>query len=142
MVKFRTLKFMARTFIPRNVRCHQRRLFLENLLSPLKEVRDKANNHVSGFIQYNESSFRLACHEIAAEVSYYPFEKRSYINVGEFFLEQIYQNLYTELNVRIIRESPLWTLFLGYGDYEVHAYGLDNRRAPIKYTYTARINLF
>ena len=142
MVKFRTLKFVARTFIPRNVRCHQRRLFFEELFTSLKEVKDNADNHVSGYVQYDESSYKRACHEMAAEVSFYPFEKRFYVNVGDFFLEQRYQNLYTELNVRIIRKTPLWTLFLGYGDYEVYAYGLDNHRIPINYTYTARVNLF
>jgi hypothetical protein len=142
MEKFRTLKFMNRYFTTRNWRCHKRRVFFERLFEPLKEIRDKHGNHVSGYVQYDESSFRLACHEMAADISFYPFEERSYINVGEFFIVQRFQPLYTELKVKIVRTSPLYNLFFGFGEYEVHVYGLDEKRIPINFTYTRKVNIF
>ena len=142
MKKYRTLKFMNRYFTTRNWRCHKRRVFFEALFEPLKEIRDKYGDHVSGYVQYDESSFRRACHEMAADISFYPFEERSYINVGEFFIVQRVQPLYTELKVRIVRTSPFYNLFLGFGEYEVHVYGLNEKRIPIDFTYTSRVNIF
>lgn len=143
MKKYRTLKFVNRYFLSRNFRCHKRRVFFENLFSPLKEVKDKTGDHVSGFIQYDESSFRRACHEMAAKISFYPFEERSYINIGEFFIEQRVQPLYTRLKVRIIRKSPLYNFLFGFGDYEVQVYdSLDAKRQPINFSYKSRIPIF
>ena len=142
MKKYRTLKFMNRYFTTRNWRCHKRRVFFEALFEPLKEIRDKYGDHVSGYGQYDESSFRLACHEMAADISFYPFEERSYIDVGEFFIVQRVQPLYTELKVRIVRTSPFYNLFLGFGEYEVHVYGHDEKRNPIDFTYKSRMNIF
>jgi hypothetical protein len=111
------------------------------LFSPLKEVKDKIGNHVSGFIQYDESSFRRACHEMAARISFYPFEERSYINVGDFFIEQRKQSLYTQLKVRIIRTSPLYDFLLGFGDYEVCVSGFDGEKNPIDFRYKSRVSI-
>jgi len=141
MVKFRTLKFMARTFTPRNWRCHKRRIFFENLFEDLKEVKDKEGNHISGFIQFKDNSYTDACHDMAAEVSYYPFEKRSYIYVGEFFGSTFSQMLYLELKVRIIRKSSLWKVFTKYGEYEIKVTGVDCCRKHINYTYTKKMKL-
>ena len=143
MKKYRTLKFMNRYFLTRDFRCHKRRVFFESLFSPLKEVKDKTGNHVSGYIQYDESSFRRACHEMAARISFYPFEERSYINVGEFFIEQRAQPLYTQLKVRIIRTSPLYDFLLGFGDYEVQVYdSFDAENRPINFNYKSRVSIF
>ena len=142
MKKYRTLKFMNRYFTTRNWRCHKRRVFFESLFEPLKEIKDRAGNHISGYVQYDESSFRRACHEMAADISFYPFEERSYINIGEFFIVQRIQPFYTELKVRIIRTSPFYNFFFGFGDFEVHAYGYDEKRRPIDFTYKSRVNIF
>lgn len=141
MVKFRTLKFIARNFTPRDWRCHKRRIFFEKLFEDLKEKKDENGNHVSGYIQSDSSSYREACHEMAAEVSYYPFEKRSYIYIGEFFGSTFPQMLYNELKVRIIRKSPFWKIFTKYGEFEIKVTGVDYRRDPIKYDYTKKMKL-
>ena len=141
MKKYRTLKFMNRHFTTRNWRCHKRRIFFETLFEPLKEIRDKYGNHVSGYVQYDESSFRRACHEMADEISFYPFEERCYINVGEFFIIQRIQSLYDELKVRIIRTSPMYMFIFGFGNYEVHVYGHDKKRKPIDFKYTSRMKI-
>ena len=141
MPKYRTLKFMARTFTPRDWRCHKRRIFFEELFENLKEVKDEEENHVSGFIQFNDSSYTNACHDMAAEVSYYPFEKRSYIYIGEFFGSTFPQMLYNELKVRIIRKSSLWKVFTKYAEYDVNVTGIDYRRNPIDFSYTKKMKL-
>lgn len=142
MVKFRTLKFMARTFTPRDWRCHKRRLFFEELFEELKEVKDEKGNYVSGFVQHDYTSYGDACHGMAAEVSYYPFEKRAYISyLGEFFIDTYPQSLYGKLKARIIRNSPLWKVFTKYGEYEVNVTGIDSHRNPINYTYTKKVKL-
>ena len=139
---YNVLKFLWRTVIPRDWRCHKRRVFFEALLEPLKEIRNKYGDHVSGYVQYDESSFRLACHEMAADISFYPFEEMSYIDVGEFFIVQRIQPLYTDLKVGIVRTSPFYNLFFGLVEYEVHVYGHDEKRRPIDFTYKSRVNIF
>ena len=142
MKKYRTLKFINRHLTPRDWRCHKRRVFFEVLFEPLKEIKDRLGDHVSGYVQYDESSFRRACHEMAAKEHFYPFEERSYINVGEYFIEQRIQRFYTELKVKIVRTSPFYNFFFGFGNYEVHVYGLDEKRIPINSKYTIRVSIF
>ena len=139
MKKYRTLKFINRHFTPRDWRCHKRRVFFETLFEPLKEIRNRYGDHISGYIQYDESSFTRACHEMAAEISFYPFEIKSYINVGEY--------LYTEMQlVRIetsTRKSSLCSFLFGFGDYEVEVYdSLDAKRQPINFKYKSRVSIF
>ena len=141
MPKYRTLKFMARTFTPRDWRCHKRRLFFEELFEDLKEVKDKGDNHVSCFIQFNASSYTDACHKMAGDISFYPFEKRCFIYIEEFFGEQLPQSLYNELRVNIIRKSPLWRVFTKYGEYEVNVTATDYRGIPIDFKYTKKMKL-
>jgi hypothetical protein len=141
MVKFRTLKFMTRTFTPRNWRCHKRRVFFEELFEELKEVKDKGENHVSGFIQFNANSYTDACHKMAGDISFYPFEKRCFIYIEEFFGEYLPQPLYNELRVNIIRKSPLWRVFIKYGEYEVNVTGTDYRGISIDFKYTKKMKL-
>lgn len=143
MKKYRTLKFINRHFTPRDWRCHKRRVFFETLFEPLKEIRNRYGDHISGYIQYDESSFTRACHEMAAEISFYPFEKKSYINVGEYFIEQRVQPLYTQLKVKIMRKSSLCSFLFGFGDYEVEVYdSLDAKRQPINFKYKSRVSIF
>lgn len=141
MEKFRTLKFVARTFTPRNWRCHKRRLFFEDLFEDLKEVKDKDGNHVSGFIQFDNSSYTDACHNMAADVSFYPFEKNSFIYIEEFFSANFPQSLYNKLRVSITRKSPIWRVFTKYAEYEIEVTGIDSRMNPIKYNYTKKMKL-
>lgn len=142
MKKYRALKLVNRYLTTRNFRCHRRRVFFESLFESLKEVKDKSGNRIAGYVQYDESSFRRACHEMAAEVPFYPFEERSYIDVGEFFIEQRVQLLYTQLKVRIIRKSSLLSFISGFGNYEVYVYGSDGKGNPIDFTYTTRVAIF
>lgn len=141
MVKFRTLKFMTRTFTPRDWRRHKRRVFFEELFEELKEVKDEKGNHLSGFIQHDYTSYGDACHDLAAKFSYYPFEKWSSIPIGRCFDSTFPQMLYGELRARIIRKSSLWKVFIKYGEYEVSVTGIDYRRNPIKYNYTKKMKL-
>ena len=104
---------MTRAIFPRNVRCHKRRVFFEELFEPLKEVRDKCGNRTSGYIAYDMTSFRYTCHEIAANVSFYPFDKEYSINIGMFFAGIRNQQFFKELYVKILRISPLWKIFFG-----------------------------
>ena len=142
MKKYRALKLVNRYLTTRNFRCHRRRVFFESLFESLKEVKDKSGNRISGYVKYDESSFTRACHEMAAKISFYPFEERSYINVGKFFIEQRVQPLYTQLKVRIIRKSSLWSFISGFGNYEVYVYGSDGKGNPIDFTYTTRVAIF
>jgi hypothetical protein len=141
MPKFRTLKFMARTFTPRNWRCHKRRIFFEELFEDLKEVKDEDGNHVSGFIQFKDDSYTDACHEMASYVHFYPFEKKSFIYIEEFFSANFTQDLYVELRASITRISPLWRVFTKYGEYEVKITGADYRRNPISLKYVKKMEL-
>jgi len=142
MVKFRTLKFMARTFTPRDWRCHKRRVFFEELFEDLKEVKDEDGNHVSGYIQHDYTSYTNGCHDMAADISYYPFEKEVDISdMGEFFTYAHTQDLYRKLEVSIIRKSPLWKVFTKYGEYEVEVTGTDYRGIPIDFKYTKKMKL-
>ena len=141
MEKFRTLKFMTRTFTSRDWRCHKRRVFFESLFEPLKESKDINGGHLSGYIEFDESSYRLSCHDMAADVPYYPFERRSYIDIGNFFAVQRVQRHYLDLKVKIIRISPLWKVFLGSGTYEVLEYGTDKERKIIQENYTKKVHL-
>ena len=140
MEKYKTLKFVIRYLTTRNFRCHRRRVFFESLFESLKEVKDKSGNRVSGYVQYDESSFRRACHKMAAKISFYPFEERSCINVGEFFKDQRTQPLYTQLEVEIIRTSPVLNFI--FGNYEVHVYGSDGEGNSIDFTYPSRVDIF
>ncbi len=142
MKRYRTLKFLNRYFTPRDWRCHKRRVFFEAIFEQLKEIRNYAGDHVKGYVQYNESSFRLACHEMAAEIPFYPFEERCSIDVGEFFVMQVNQPFYSKLKVTIKRISPLYKLIFGFGKYEVHVYGDDEKRNPIDFKYTEKIKIF
>jgi hypothetical protein len=95
---------------------------------------------VSGYIQFSGSSYTEACHDMAAEISYYPFEKRAYIShLGEFFVYGHPQPLYDELKVRIIRKSPLWKTFIKCGEYEVKVTGFDCHGNPINYEYAKEV---
>ena len=144
---FRALRFVVRLIIPRNYRCHKRRIFFEKLFENLREVRDGTGNHVSGYIQCNESSYRNVCHDLAADISYYPFDscypfmEKDYIYVGEFFNSGYPQSLYDDLKVKIIRKSSLWKVFFKYGEYEVEVIGTDYRRIPINFNYTKKMKL-
>ena len=142
MVKFRVLKFVLRLVIPRNWRCHGRRVFFERLFEDIKEVKDRRGSYVSGYIRYTELSYNLTCHEMAANIPFYPFDKRSYINIGKFFADKWPQSHYFELRARIIRLTSLWKLILGYGKYEVLVSGVDNAGKQISYTYEKNVKLF
>lgn len=141
MVKFRTLKFMARTFTPRDWRCHKRRLFFEELFEELKEKRDEKGNYVSGYLQFKDNSYTDGCHKMAAEVPFYPFEQSSNIYIGEFFGSTYPQTLYNVLRAGIVRTSSLWKVFIKYGEYEVKITGKDPYGKPINYKYSKKIDL-
>jgi len=141
MRKFRTLKFVTRLIFPREKRGHRRRIFFSSLFEDLKEVKDNDGNYVSGYINYTDDSYKDACHELATDVPFYPFEERSYIDIGEFFAYRWPQPYYSVLKVRIIRISPLWKLLSGYGKYEVTIFGKDRSGNNLHYSYAKKVKL-
>lgn len=139
MRKYRTLKFICRCFTTRKFRCNKRKVFFEKLFASLKGVKDRFGNPVLGSVQNDQSGFERACQEMATFVSFYPFESRSYIEVGKFFAKQSDQPFYTHLKVRIIRTSSLWDFIWGFGDYDVLVFdSLDDNRKQVDAEYKAK----
>lgn len=133
------LKDVVRSVTPRGWRCHRRKVFFKRLFKILRELLDEEENHVSGYIQCDDDCYNEACHEMAGEIPFYPFDERKSFNIGKFFKRHDQENLYDQLGVEIIRTSPSWKLLLGYGSYKVTVFGVDNEEKPINYQYNKMI---
>jgi len=135
-----TLKALIRIFTTRDWRCHRRRIFFEKLFEDLKEVRNEKDN-VIGYIKYTSLSYRLSCHDIAASVPFYPFDKEFSIDIGKYFAKQERQTLFSKLDVKITRDCSLLKLLNGYGIYSVFATIVDHQGRNIYYSYSKKVKL-
>lgn len=134
-----TLKDVVRSLTPRNFRCHRRKVFFKRLFKVLREVLDEEESHVSGYIQCDDECYKEACHVMAGSIPFHPFDETKSFYIGGFFKHHYPERLFNELGVKIVRTSPIWKLLLGYGNYEVTVFGVDDEEKPINYQYNKKI---
>lgn len=114
------LKWLIRLFSTKNWRGHKRKVFFSKMLYRFTNAEDGFH----GIINYHDDfTYGLVCHEMAANIPYYPFEKNATFEIQE------YLNLYTKHNykkviVTIKRNKGFWESLTGNGCYTVTVEGI------------------
>lgn len=108
MKKNKTLKTLIRFLSTKNWRGHKRSEFFQKAFQPIVD---------EGWIEYYDTSYSMACHELAEKYDYYPFDSEFEMNLEPVLTKYHTQN-FKSLKVTIKRLSPTIKLFSGKGTYE------------------------
>jgi hypothetical protein len=88
------LNSLVQTITTRDYRCHRRRVFYQRLF---KGILSKSQ-----------------CHDLAGMIPYYPTKQKKEIPIGE-----VSTNFAENTVANVSRISPFWTLFFGFGKFDV-----------------------
>ncbi len=97
---------------------------------------------MSDYIKHTKITYKTLCHKMAGNVQFYPFDEKTFINIGELFENEPVQPKYFAVNARIERISSLWKLCFGYGKYKVSVFGADHNKKKFFNSYVKKVRLF